>query len=275
MGTARYYLRPRGRFGLVIVVQDQNDLQEQEQLPLEASYSQFRSMRMKPAWIANTCPHSLFEISQLAQVTEEIFLQKSKRTLKRSNKAVAFAIDNSIPLRIEKLNQESLRVRGFADAPFANNADLSTQLGNVCFIGDDTGAVVPISFKSYKSRRVTRSSMAGEVIAFSDLLDVAAVLTAELQALTGAKVPVQLLTDSNSLFDVISKGFTTSKKIMLLDITAAREGFRDKVTSDIGYVRSASNIADRLKKPMQQRSLQDMMLSGRLDVTPEQWIVRN
>ena len=225
-------------------------------------------MCMKLAWLANTRPDCLFEISQLAQVTEEMFLQDSKMTLQSLNKAVA--IDNCIPLQIAKLNQEFFRVIGFADASFANNEDLSKQLGHVCFIGDDTGAVVPIFFKSYKSRRVTRSAMAGEVIAFRNLLDVAAVLAAELQALTGVKVPVQLLTDNKSLFDVISNGSRTFEKRMMLDIAAAREGFRDKVISENGFVRSASNIADGLKKPKQQRSLQNMMLSGRLDVTPEQ-----
>ena len=145
-----------------------------------------------------------------------MFLQDSKRTLQRLNKAVAFAIDNRIPLRTAKLDQESLRVIGFADASFANIADLLAQFGHVCFIGDETGAVVPISFKSYKSRRVTRSAMAGEFIAFCDLLDVAAVLAAELQALTGVKVPVQILRDSKSLFDVISKGSRTSEKRMML-----------------------------------------------------------
>ena len=95
--------------------------------------------------------------------------------------------------------------------------------------------------------------MAGEVIAFSDLFDVAAVLAAELQALIGVKVPVQHLMDSKSLFDVISKGSRNFEKRMMLDIAAAREGFRDEGISDIGFVRSANNIVDGLTKPMQQR----------------------
>ena len=232
-------------------------------------------MRMRLAWLANTRPDCMFEISQLDQVTEDMFLQDSKKTLQRLNMAVAFATNNRIPLQIAKLNQESLRVIDFSDASFSNNADLSTQLGHVCFIGDDTGAVVPITFKSYKSRRVTRSAMAGEVIAFSDLLDVAAVLAAEIQALIGVKIPVQVLTDGKSFFDVISKGPRTSEKRIMLDIATPREDFWDKFISDIGFVRSASNIADGSTKPMQQRSLQNVMLTGRLDVTPEQWIIRD
>ena len=35
---------------------------------------------------------------------------------------------------------------------FANNGDLSTQLGHMFFIGDDIGSFIPISFKSYKTK---------------------------------------------------------------------------------------------------------------------------
>ena len=117
--------------------------------------------------------------------------------------------------------------------------------------------------------------MTGQVIAFSDLFDVAAILSAELEALLSTKVPVQLLADSKSLFDVISKGSRTSEKRMMLEIAAAREGFRDKVISDIGFVRSSLNTADGLTKAMQQGFLQKVPMTGRLDVMPEQWIIRN
>ena len=105
--------------------------------------------------------------------------------------------------------------------------------------------------------------MAGEFIAFSDLFDVTAFLAAEFQAWTGVKVPVQLLTNSKVLFDVISKRSRTSEKRMMLDIAAPRECFRDMFISEIGFVCSASNIMEGLIKSMQQRSLQNMMLSGR------------
>lgn len=53
--------------------------------------------------------------------------------------------------------------------------------------------------------------MSCEVIAFSDLFDVAAVLAAELETTIGLKVPVQLLRDIKSLFDVIAKGIQRRK----------------------------------------------------------------
>ena len=256
-------------------IQDQHQyLRKLELLPLDATFSEFRSMRMCLGWLSNTRPDCLLEISQLAQVTEEAFNSSRRPAIKRLNKAVRYAVDNRTSLKIPKLRIDSLQVIGFSDASFANNADLSSQLGHICFLGDETGSVAPISFKSYKSKRVTRSVMAGEVIAFSDLFDVAATLSDEVGKILGKKIPVRLFTDNKSLFDVISKGSRTSEKRMMLDIAAAREGFRDKVISDIGFVRSSKNLADGLTKPMNQSRLKEVLETGYLEVSPEQWIIR-
>lgn len=74
----------------------------------------------------------------------------------------------------------SLRVDGFSVSSFTNNYELSTKLGHICFITDYNENEDPICFKSYKSKRVVRSAMAGEVIAFSELFDCAATLAADI-----------------------------------------------------------------------------------------------
>ncbi len=78
------------------------------------------------------------------------------------------------------------------------------------FITDGEGNAAPIYFKSYKARRVSRSVMAAKVIAFSDAFDVGYSLTTELSNLLQRKVSLILLTDSKSLFGVISEGTRTS-----------------------------------------------------------------
>ncbi len=133
---------------------------------------------------------------------------------------------------------------------------------------------MPIHFKFYKSKRVVRSAMACKVIAFSYLFDVASTLSTELALVYGRKVPVQLLTDSKSLLDVISKGTRTSEKSTMLDIAAAREGFRDKIIPDIGFVRDSQNLEDRLTKPMAQPALREVVSTGQLHPAPEHWIIR-
>ena len=131
-------------------------------------------MRMSLAWLANTRPDCLFEISELAQVTEDRFTREGATELRRLNKATKYAIDNRVAIKISRLDKDPIRVVGFSDASFAKNCDLSAQLGHICFLVDKHANGVPIDFKSYKSRRVVRSAMAGEVITFSDLFDRAA-----------------------------------------------------------------------------------------------------
>lgn len=90
-----------------------------------------------------------------------------------------YVIANRVSLKIPKLSPDSLRIIGFSDASYANNKDFS-QLGHLCFLEHASGAVVLIRLNSYKTKRITRSVMAGEVIAFNDLFDVAAILSEKL-----------------------------------------------------------------------------------------------
>lgn len=57
-------------------------------------------------------------------------------------------------------------------------------------MGDKTECVIRISFKSSKAKKVTRSTMSGEVIVFCDLFDVAAVLSAGHKVLVSFTVPI-------------------------------------------------------------------------------------
>ncbi len=82
-----------------------------------------------------------------------------------------------------------LQAVGFSDASFANDYDLTSQLGHIVFITDGEGNAAPIQFKSYKARCVTHSVMAAEVIAFSDAFDVGYTLATELSSLLGGKSP--------------------------------------------------------------------------------------
>lgn len=48
-------------------------LRKLEQMPLDASFLHFKSMRIKLAWLSHTRPDCMFEIYQLVQVTEAKF----------------------------------------------------------------------------------------------------------------------------------------------------------------------------------------------------------
>lgn len=60
-------------------------------------------------------------------------------------------------------NGENVHIRAYADAPFSNNHDLSSQIGFIISLGDDKCNVVVLAFRSSKSRHVVRSVLGAEL----------------------------------------------------------------------------------------------------------------
>ena len=250
-------------------------LQKLECIESSSDFQSFRSMRMRVAWLANTRPDMQFEISQLAQVTKERFDADPMAHIKKLNNSIRYAHDNIAHLPFPKLDLRSVRIVGYSDAAFANNYDATSQLGRVILLIDDDNNSIPIAFKSYKSRRVTRSVLSAEVIAFANLFDYAFSIRSQIEQALRRGVPMHLLTDSKSLFDIISKGSRTSEKRIMLDIHATREAYRHQEISNIGFVRSQYNLADGLTKPKMQGSLLGVLRKGQHQVQCEQWIIQN
>lgn len=71
-----------------------------------------------------------------------------------------------------------------------------------------------------------RSVLFAEVMEFADLFDDEFVIHTELEKILNRAVPLHLLTDSESLFHIISKGSPTSEKRITLDIYVARQAYR-------------------------------------------------
>lgn len=103
-------------------------------LPIDSTFSDFRSGRMKLAWLSHTLPYVQYEVSKFAQVTEDMFINDSQRHLKRLNKTVKYALGNPVSIAIPSLDPLSLRVVGFSDASFAKNVENTTKLVyHLCF----------------------------------------------------------------------------------------------------------------------------------------------
>ena len=63
-----------------------------EQIPSNTEFSKFAYMRMKLAWLANTRPDIVLEISQTAHVTRTMYekdIKQTFQTLKQGNKICA------------------------------------------------------------------------------------------------------------------------------------------------------------------------------------------
>ena len=249
-------------------------LKKLEELPKDAAFPSFRSMRMRLAWMANSRPDICYAISQIAQITESIFNGDAAKAIKLLNSTIRYTLNNPAELNFPQLDVASLKLVGYSDGAFANNADLTSQLGRIVLLCDRHDQAAIIAYKSYKSHRVTRSVLGAEVIAFSDLFDDAYAIRTQLKDALRQEIPLHLFTDSKSLFDIISKGSRTSEKRIMLDVFAAREGYVSRNISNIGFVRSEHNIADGLTKPKMQASLYSLITTSKHAAVVEQWIIR-
>ena len=244
-----------------------------EELDLNANFEIIRSARAQLTWLVHTRPDICAAANILAQVTKDTFTQKH---IKEFNKLVKYLKKTAnIGLRVQKLDQGSLHLRVYADASFANNNDLTSQLGYIILLADKFGKCNILHYASYKSRRVTRSVLGAEIYAFADAFDYAYVIRHDLEEIMEQKVPLQMLTDSRSLFDVIVKNSTTSERRLMIDIKDVRESYEHQLISNVGFVRSEDNPADAFTKPKHCDALQRILRTGYIDLHVEEWVARN
>lgn len=116
--------------------------------------------------------------------------------------------------------------------------------------------------------------MACEVIYFIDLFDRVATIAADTGKVYSNYVPVLIVSDSSSLLNNISKGSRKSEKRVMHGIAAAREGIKDKVIFDIGFMRRSRNLADSFTKAMSKATLRDVVCTRFLKVFPKKYIIR-
>lgn len=255
------YLMHQERFALKIT-----------QLSKQCTFSEFRSKRHELAWLTHTRPDLAAAVNLAAQVTEPNF---EKKHVKALNDVVKRAHNNSKRgIRQQLLDTETLSWRVFTDSSFANTPDLRSQLGFIILLCDASGKCNMLHFSSYKSKRVTRSVLGAEVLAFAGGFDYAYLLRHDLQRIFTRDHPLAKLTDSESLFKSIVKSTTTIEKRLMIDFEAARQSYGTQEISDVGWIRSEDNPADGLTKPAPCKALEQLLDTGFVDVPVHQWVVR-
>ena len=241
-------------------------------IPMDASFSRFRSYRSVLAWIGYTRPDALCAINKAAQVTEKTFgtekLKAYNCVIKRLKET------DSRCLTFYPLKKDSFHLRVYTDASFAGNDDLSSQLGFIILLCDSLNLAHILGYSNRKSKRVVRSILGGEVYAFASGFDRAFMLKHDLETIYRTKIPLHMLTDSLQMFDVITKGSSTTEKRLMIDIASARECYTRHEISHVGLVASEHNIADGLTKETPNNILENL-LSSSYDRNPvKKWIHR-
>ena len=91
----------------------------EEMVRQSSEFSDFRSMRMKIAWMSNTRPDLQLEISQLAQITQQHFDDNANVCIKKLNDAVRNASKNIASRLFPKLDKQTVPIFGYSDSALA------------------------------------------------------------------------------------------------------------------------------------------------------------
>jgi hypothetical protein len=147
-------------------------------------------------------------------------------------------------------------------------------MGYIALLEDDKNRCASLAFKSSKCKRITRSVLAAEAIEFAEGFDQGFSIKNEMQEILGKVIPLTILTDSKTLFDVIAKASYTREKRIFIDLACAREGYRLFEIENIGLISTEENIADGFTKDTSMENLPRTVRTGRLYTTFNQFVLR-
>lgn len=242
-------------------------------LPQDADFKVFRSLRQRLQWLTHTRPDIACAVNKSTQVTSKMFSPDSIRAVNVIVKQVFKYPDRGILQR--KLDKHSLHIRVYTDGSFADNSDLTTQLGYIILMCEKNNNCNILHYSSYKSSRVVRSVLGGETYAFADGMDFGITLKHDMENMISINLPIKLYTDSKSLFDVITKNTTTTEKTLMIDIKALREAYIRMDIKDVAWIKREHNPADALTKVKEKSVLNKIIDDGVIEHHVQQWTIRN
>lgn len=130
-----------------------------EPLEVDCFLTEFRSLRARLAWMSHTRLDIICSVALASQVTGKTL---SNAAVKNINKIVAhLKKSTSFVRRYGTLDNNSLTISAYADASFANNEDLLSQIGMVIYLSHKTRRCNILRYGSYKDRIVTKTIIAG------------------------------------------------------------------------------------------------------------------
>jgi Reverse transcriptase (RNA-dependent DNA polymerase) len=222
------------------------------------------AQRARGAYIATVSqPERAFGYSFAAQVSG----LPTAEQIEFLNKQLSWQLEHANRgLRFVPLDLPTLRVAVFTDSSFANNPDMSSQIGYIVVIVDKNDAANIVHWGSVKCRRVTRSVLAAELYAMSLGFDNAVVIKSTIQRILNRLVDLTIYIDSKSLYDCLVRLGSTNEKRLMIDVMCLRQSYERREISQVVWINRKYNIADAMTKDKPNSVFTALIDSNRLDV---------
>ena len=250
----------------------------------EDAAQQYIEQRARGAYIASVCqPEAAFDLSTAAQITEP-----TADDIKALNVRIQWQINNiERGLTYVPLQPDRMKMFIFTDGSFANNKDLTSQLGFIIVLANEYRTEEGNDFEIYgniihwnstKCKRVTRSVLASELYGMVGGFDSAIALNTTIQQIVRnfqlPRIPVIIGTDSKSLYDCLVKLGTTNEKRLMIDIMSLRESYEKREINEIRWINGKDNPADACTKKTPNLALEKLVSTNRLRIKVEASVER-
>lgn len=167
----------------------------------------------------------------------------------------------------------------FTDGSFANNKDLTSQLGFLLVLANEnmektTGTMKTegniLHWSSFKCKRVTRSVLASEIYGLVNGFDAGWSISTTLNIITNRmglpEIPVVVCTDSHSLYECLVKLGTTDEKRLMIDILALRQSYERREINEVRRIEGTKNPANALTKNTPNKALEELVSTNKLSM---------
>lgn len=111
-------------------------------------------------------------------------------------------------------------------------------------------------------------------MAFADTFNVNFSINYDLQSIVGTSVPLSMMTNSLSLFDVPAKATERTEKRLMIDLKTIKDSYQKHELQQVAFIRSENNPADALAKIKQSSILDSISQTSEVNHAVEQWIKR-
>ena len=198
-------------------------------------------------WLStHTRPDIAFDLAELSGRTASLRVND----ITKMNKLIEKVKSSDVFLTFPSLdNVENVKIAVYADASLANLPDGGSQGGYLVFLVDQDGRAALIDWKSFKIRRVVRSTLAAETLAMADAVDAAAFVSATWREFVGSNWSnaAEAITDCRSLYDNVNSSKLCSEKRLRVDIAMLQQ-MQERNEVELRWTESGNQLADVLTK---------------------------
>ena len=214
-------------------------------------------------WLANiTRPEISYDVSRISSNIKSATIADVKWT----NKVLKFVQTKPAHIHYPSLQLQDADIVVYTDASFNNNTSGSSQGAHIVFLRDSKNAC-PIAWRSSRIRRIARSTLAAETLAFADGCDTASFikhLATEIK-LIRPNLPFFGKTDSKSLFDAANTTTLISDRRLRVEISLLRE-MQETDELKIQWISKEYQLADVMTKTgASSNALMSALQKGRFE----------